>query len=106
MPRIPKLAPPHGQQCCYVDDGRLITGGPGAGTPDYVGPGPWPIQLEEHLRVDVVPFFACQMAGMKADGSGLWVDEYYKRRKANTGKDENGKDCPALIQYPDDPNLP
>jgi hypothetical protein len=43
----------HGQQCTYVN-GRLITGGLAAGTPDFYSPGGGQVFL--HLGDDVVPF--------------------------------------------------
>jgi hypothetical protein len=60
----------HGQQCCYDVDGRLITDGQAAGTPDVVqapsglgaalggifGEGPGPLAAADHYLVDVVPF--------------------------------------------------
>jgi len=37
-----------GQQCCYSADGKLITHGPGSGTPDKNDPS--------HIAADVTPF--------------------------------------------------
>lgn len=41
----------HGQQCCYGPDGRLITSGQGAGTPDVWSPDIR--HLTQHLEADV-----------------------------------------------------
>jgi RHS repeat-associated protein len=67
---------PHAQQCCYDDTGALITGGSGAGTPDYAAyPSP------AHGVSDALSFEACCRIGA--------VDEYFKYRKPN-----NGNNCP------------
>ncbi len=44
------------QQCCYDSKGKLITHGPGAGTPDKADSG---TNLSEHVKKDVFPFLWC-----------------------------------------------
>lgn len=64
----------HGQQCCYREDGSLITSGHGAGTPDFWTPGApaadepgtW-VDAASHFLFDVLPWF------------GLLDDQLYKR---------------------------
>ena len=51
---LPPLAP--GQQCCYKNY-ELITDGPGAGTPDHIGPGPGNVNAGAHFLEDVRMFF-------------------------------------------------
>ncbi len=53
----------YGQQCCFDRQGRLITGGPGAGTPDYYAPVGLRCALK-HYRADVEPFWWCKNAGL------------------------------------------
>lgn len=43
----------HGQQCTYDKNGKLITEGPGAGTPDFWSPI---TNFSEHQTIDVVPW--------------------------------------------------
>jgi len=48
-----------GQQCCYDQDGGLITHGDGAGTPDRRAPGDSPIEAGPHFFSDVLPSEWC-----------------------------------------------
>lgn len=106
-----------GQQCTYDQNGKLITGGESAGTPDRVTPDFYyaPVLLKDvglvlllitsggeaaifpedflpgtvvgHRREDVGPFAACRDAGM--------LDTYFKHRPPNQGNDGNGNSCPG-----------
>ena len=60
-----------GQQCCYDDRGRLITGPPGGGTVDLVSPD---VSFVRHFVDDVIPFLLCCKAGIFSN-----CDEYYER---------------------------
>lgn len=71
----------HGQQCCYDSLGKLITGGLGAGSPDYSHS--WP-PTGEHFFDDVRPWENCRRGGM------LW--DYFEYRPAN-----NGNKCAANV---------
>lgn len=77
-----------GQQCCYDHFDRLITDGPGAGTPDLYAPE-GPIGIIRHYIEDVRSFSACEQAGC--------VATYLEGRPPNRG---NG--CPINYQG-DDP---
>jgi deleted-in-malignant-brain-tumors protein 1 len=46
-----------GQQCCYGDDGTIITGNNG-GTADLIAPTNWYTKIL-HFLVDVYPWFLC-----------------------------------------------
>ena len=46
-----------GQQCCYGDDGNIITGTNG-GTADLIAPTNWKT-TPVHFLVDLVPWFLC-----------------------------------------------
>ena len=46
-----------GQQCCYDEEGKLITSGLGAGTPDRYAPALINAFFLLHFLHDVVPFF-------------------------------------------------
>jgi hypothetical protein len=48
-----------GQQCTYTDQGKLISTGPGAGTPDFVSPM---VDEEKHWVYDVYPWTQLTMA--------------------------------------------
>ncbi len=72
-----------GQQCCYDEQGKLITSGPGAGTPDRRSPG---INIGGHFYWDVYPYLVCKKAGM--------LDDYISRRPNDQGADKDGKECP------------
>lgn len=58
---LPLLIGP-GQQCCYDNHGKLLTFGPGAGTPDRVAPLGTPnyeaflLSIKLHTAMDVEPF--------------------------------------------------
>src|SRR5262249_7542987 len=72
-----------GQQCCYDNQGKLITHGEAAGTPDVVAPYLWgsgtgtPISPILHYWQDVRSFEMCKSAGM--------LDIYLKYRPPNNG---------------------
>lgn len=70
-----------GQQCCYDKSGALITGGAGAGTPDYWAPE-GPISIPGHFNNDVLPAIVCQKSGC--------FDRYLEARPPN-----NGNGCPG-----------
>lgn len=80
---VPVVLPPFasGQQCCYKNH-ELITDGPGAGTPDHVGPGPGDAYAGIHFIEDVRMFFYCEAAGR--------VDLYLSVRPPN-----NANKCDA-----------
>ena len=66
-----------GQQCCYDDRGRLITGPPGGGTVDLVSPD---VSFVRHFVDDVIPFLLCCKAGIFSN-----CDEYYEHRPSDNG---------------------
>ena len=70
-----KIASP-GQQCCYDESGKLITNGPGAGTPDLYSPSDWR-NIGTHQEYDVQPY------------GGMSLEEYHKTWTPN-----NGNGCP------------
>ena len=53
---FPQRAGDPGQQCCYDEDGNLITAGIAAGSPDKVSPGSSFPPLGEHMEKDVKPW--------------------------------------------------
>jgi hypothetical protein len=63
-----------GQQCCYDENGGLITHGEGAGTPDIVAPSNI-IGVYQHYLWDVLPFYDCKFGGV--------VDWYLEVRPPN-----------------------
>lgn len=79
-----------GQQCTYDDKGKLITGGPGAGTPDISSPGTVS-GFVDHWREDVQSFEACKNADM--------LECYLKHRPPN----DAGGACP---RHPPDAPIP
>lgn len=81
-----ELLPPPAQQCCYDSKGKLITEGPGAGTPDVVGPTGI-TAIDFHLNVDVQPYISCKKAGL--------FDLYLKNRPPNNGKNCNSNNGSA-----------
>lgn len=74
-----------GQQCCYNQTGDLITGGAGAGTPDFYSPitGPGRCKIQHWWR-DVRPYHKCVEAGL--------LSEYLRARPPN-----NGNNCPKIV---------
>ena len=49
-----------GNQCCYGQDGNLLTTGLSAGTADRFSPDPYrPYLVVMHMLVDVLPFLTC-----------------------------------------------
>ncbi len=94
--RTPKEAGKPGQQCIYDKNGKLITNGPGAGTPDRRGPGGW--GGNDHGSADVDPYhWALELDGSDPsdpDVNGEHYKKYMDVRKPNKGKDKNGNGCP------------
>lgn len=71
----------HGQQCCYDGGGRLLTDGPGAGTPDLWSPR---TDFVKHFVYDVQPWW------------NMGWQEYGKHWVPNPGRDpETGAVCAA-----------
>ncbi|HMO85970.1 MAG TPA: hypothetical protein PKC18_13735 [Lacipirellulaceae bacterium] len=64
------------QQCCYDKDGKLVTEGPGAGTPDRNDP--------DHIDSDVAPW---KCAKFLDNGFGDYFNEYLRYRPPNKGND-------------------
>lgn len=73
------------QQCCYDADQRLITSGPGAGTPDLNSP--------DHVNGEVVPFDCAHMLDGANRTGGPYTNLVEKYRPPNTGV--NCKDNPT-----------
>ncbi|MBT62544.1 MAG: hypothetical protein CML13_04955 [Puniceicoccaceae bacterium] len=79
-----------GQQCCYADDGNLLSYNPdgkphpGAGTPDARAPE-GPIDTIAHYFKDVKMFSYC----VKNLGDQWIVDQYMRVRPPNRGTDLN-----------------
>ncbi|KAL3931189.1 MAG: hypothetical protein SGBAC_011423 [Bacillariaceae sp.] len=74
-----------GQQCCYDYNGKLITNGYGAGTPDRHAGAVAPVALL-HWIYDVRPFDDCP------------CNTYLKYRPPNQGEDpKTGKACPVNV---------
>jgi hypothetical protein len=80
----------HGQQCTYDKNGKLITHGPGAGTPDFGSPNATP---NVHKKEDYLPYDWC----LELDGGkpGKYCEMYRTVRPPNQGKDNNNKPCPT-----------
>lgn len=71
----------HGQQCCYDGEGRLLTDGPGAGTPDLWSPT---TDLLKHVVYDVQPWW------------DMGWKKYEEHWVPNRGSDPaTGETCPA-----------
>ena len=66
-----------GQQCCYDNQGVLVTGPPGGGTVNRVSPD---VSFVRHFTSDVIPFLLCCKAGIFSN-----CDEYYRLRPSDTG---------------------
>ncbi len=75
----------HANQCCYDEDGALITHGAGAGSSDYV-PGTWRT-FPGHRREDMLP--ADWAKKLDGGGWGCW-SEAYLRARPQVGSE----DCP------------
>lgn len=94
-----------GQQCCYDDDGALITAGLGAGTPDRKHWGSktgavWhTIAGGGHIGHDVDPFNRAHDldndAERKKVGEQRFREMYLEVRPPNPGKGGDGKPCKA-----------
>jgi hypothetical protein len=86
------LANGAGQQCCYDEDGKLITHGRGAGSPDQslpIGVG----GVASHVLKDVQAYnYATYLDD--ATQFGGYVDMYFEVRPPNKGVDATGKPCP------------
>ncbi|XP_078657568.1 sushi domain-containing protein 2-like isoform X2 [Branchiostoma floridae x Branchiostoma belcheri] len=63
-----------GQQCCYKQDGSLLTDGPGRGTPDRIHSDS-PLG---HFKEDVYPYYVCCRYSNNCD-------KYFEKRPANDG---------------------
>ena len=87
-----------GQQCIYDMHGKLITHGPGAGTPDRAGSegGLW--GPNGHLAQDVYPYeWALQLDGSPSSNpniDGEFYKKYMEVRPPNEAKNEKGELCP------------
>jgi hypothetical protein len=85
-----------GQQCIYDKDGKLITNGRGAGTPDARGPGGY--GGNGHGAADVDPYnWALELDGSdpsNPDVNGGNYKKYMEVRRPNTGKTNTGEPCP------------
>jgi RHS repeat-associated protein len=66
------------QECCYDSDGKLITGGPGAGTVDR-GCG-----LNDHIQKDYRPYKLAEACD-KIKGGNSCVQKYLEVRPVNNG---------------------
>ncbi len=73
-----------GQQCCYDEDGNLLTSGPGAGTADKVSPGFFNLKSPLHFKADVLPFLIAYY--LDGNSHGKHVDQYIDVRPPNAGK--------------------
>jgi hypothetical protein len=100
-----------GQQCCYDKDGKLITGGRGAGTPDKDAPDGWWEGLNAvagtgHMGADVYPFRNAVRADNMGHISPTWhagvhVKQYWEVRRPNQGN----KNRPNQPVVPCDKNI-
>ena len=69
-----------GQQCCYDDNGNLVTGQPGGGTVDRYAPNTFTGRLK-HLRHDILPYIYC----CRGDFKDYTCDRYHKKRPSDDG---------------------
>ena len=65
-----------GQQCCYSENGFLLTGPPGGGTVDLVAPE---VSRSRHFEMDVEPYIYC------CKGVFSNCDAYYSKRPSSDG---------------------
>ena len=67
-----------GQQCCYNQNGSIVTGPPGGGTVDLVAPVDGE-STKRHFEKDELPYFYCCW--------GIFpnCDAYYQKRPSDDG---------------------
>ena len=106
-----------GQQCTYDKEGKFITGGPSAGTPDRVTPDfYYGVVFAKDVGLVVLSVLSGGESGIWQPGDLLpntveehrqedvrpfvacrdagMLDVYFKYRPPNQGKDDQGKPCP------------
>ena len=76
-----------GQQCCYDENGALITGGWGAGTPDKTNPGVQQLGPDGHQAQHVAP----------ADWANELGDDY-RQKYLQVRPPNNGNNCPENVK--------
>ncbi|MBX3356734.1 MAG: hypothetical protein KF724_13655 [Phycisphaeraceae bacterium] len=74
------------QQCCYDGQGKLITSGGGAGTPDRA-PAQFPGWYTDHWDWDVAPFRLAEDLDRKHGGSD------HRRKYCEVRPPNNGRNC-------------
>ena len=77
-----------GEQCCYDKDGRLITRGRGAGTPDKYAPSFFNLFWSLHYVSDVEPFSIAKRLD-KSKGGVFFLQRYLELRPP-----QNKNNCP------------
>lgn len=82
---IPAISGWPGQQCTYDTDGKLITEGIAAGSPDKVSPGSPPFDLCSHNRADVVPWGGSIIGCPDGNVQAVSCWEYLTNWPANKG---------------------
>ncbi len=80
----------HSQQCCYNNNGFLVTGPPGGGNVDLVAPD---LRLLDHFLHDIIPCLLCCKAGLFSKCS-----TFYDRRPSDRGFDFSPPRPPGKIQ--------
>jgi len=83
-----------GQQCNYDENGKLITAGIAAGTPDSVGFGNNPLRLAGHILFDVLPYLPGFQGYMLGYKNNFMLEWYYENYPPNQGRNNNGDPCP------------
>jgi hypothetical protein len=84
-----------GQQCTYDRGGKLITRGPGAGTPDLFGPEGTENYSYLHTFWDVNPFH--EIVGdseSQIRDNSIGLREYHRTWTPNPGRSQTGEPCP------------
>ena len=77
-----------GEQCCYDKDGRLITRGRGAGTPDKYAPSVFNLFFSLHYASDVWPFSLAKRLD-DSKGGVFFLQRYLELRPP-----QNKNNCP------------
>lgn len=79
-----------GQQCCYDENGYLITGPPSGGTVDL-----WSAEISpsRHYQSDIEPFILCCKGQFQTCGL------YYERRPSDNGSRFNPPPCGKLSVF-------
>ncbi len=77
-----------GEQCCYDKDGRLITRGQGAGTPDKYAPSFFNLLWLLHYMSDVEPFLLAKRLDER-NGGVFFLQRYLELRPP-----QNKNNCP------------